>query len=170
MSRAGTITDSQAQALASFVALIHTDWHIPGIRTAIHTAKRRAPADELAIALIRLAGRDDLRTPAVLAQDGPHWHGLETAAARAPQRPKCPAHGLALRVTDGLCVSCLAETKGADDNRADTLTVRPEQIDTTLRGVRLARRELDAALHRTPIDPGPTDGPIDTTTEKEQEQ
>lgn len=139
------ITDTQAQHLAAFIAALRPDWHIPGTRTAIHTAKRRAPADELAIALIRLTARHDLRTPAVLCEDGPHWHGLETAAARAPRRPKCATHGLALRVEDGMCTSCLGDAKGRDENRTDTLTVAPEQADRNARGARTVLSAIENA-------------------------
>lgn len=145
------ITDTQAQALAQFAATLRPGtqsaprWDVPGIRTAIHAAKRRAPAGELAIALIRLAARDDVRTPALLAGDGPHWQALPYAEARAPQRPKCPTHGIAVRLVDGLCTGCVADQKAADDNRADTLTVHPDQLDVTLRGARIVRAAIHAA-------------------------
>lgn len=145
------ITDTQAQALAQFVATLRpgTDhaprWDAPGIRTAIHAAKRRAPAGELAIALIRLASRDDLRTPALLADDGPHWVALPFAATHAPQRRKCPTHGIAVRVTDGLCTGCVADQKAADDNRDDTLTVDPDQAETNARGARTVLRAIHTA-------------------------
>lgn len=141
------ITSTQARSLAAFVASIRPGWDIPGIAAALHTARHRAPVDELAIALIRLASRTDLRTPAVLAHDGPHWQGLPVAEARAPQRPKCPTHGLAIRVTDGQCASCRAEAIAADDTQtsAPTLRTTPAQIETTLRGVQAVRAAVTAA-------------------------
>lgn len=140
-----TITSTQAQHLAGFVASIRPGWDIPGIAAALHAARYRAPVDELAIALIRLAGRDDLRTPALLAQDGPHWHGLEVATTRAPQQPKCPTHGIAIRIADGKCTSCLGEAKGRDENRTDTLAITPDQAATNARGAANARRAIQAA-------------------------
>lgn len=139
------INSAQARSLAVFMNAVRPDWDVPGIAAALHKARGRAPVDELAIALIRLSGRTDLRTPTVLGEDGPHWTGLEVAEARAPQRPKCPTHGLALRVADGKCVSCLADAKGADENRTDTLAVHPDQAAVNARGAANARRALDAA-------------------------
>jgi hypothetical protein len=145
------ITDTQAQALAQFAATLRPGtptaprWDPPGIRAAIHAAKRRAPAGELAIALIRLAGRDDLRTPALLAEDGPHWVALPFAETHAPQRRKCPTHGIAVRVTDGLCTGCVADRKAADDNRDDTLAIDPDRAETNARGARTVLRAIEAA-------------------------
>lgn len=144
------ITDTQAQALAQFAATLRPGtpqaprWDVPGIRAAIHAAKRRAPAGELAIALIRLTERDDLRTPALLAEDGPHWLALPFAETRTT-RPKCPTHGIAVRLVDGLCTGCVADTKAADDNRTDTLTVDHDQAATNARGARTVLRAIHTA-------------------------
>lgn len=139
------INSAQARALAVFVNTIRPDWDVPGIAAALHRARNRAPVDELATALIRFSRRDDLRTPAVFDQDGTHWMGLPVAEARSPQRPKCPTHLIAVRVTDGLCTGCLADRIAADDNRDDTLAVDPDQLDTTLRGARTVRRAIEDA-------------------------
>lgn len=152
---AGTINSAQARALAVLVNTLRPDWDVPGIATAIHRARHRAPVDELATAAIRFAGRDDLRTPAVFADDGTHWMGLPVAEARAPQRPKCPTHGIAVRLVDGLCTGCVADQKAADDNRDDTLTVSPRQLDVTLRGARVVRQAIENAQRTT--DPKETD-------------
>lgn len=143
------INSAQARSLAVFVNTIRPDWDVPGIAAALHKARNRAPVDELATALIRFSRRDDLRTPAVFDQDGTHWMGLPVAEARSPQRPKCPTHGIAVRVTDGLCTGCLADRIAADDNRADTLTVSPDQLDVTLRGARVVRQAIANAQRTT---------------------
>lgn len=139
---AGTITTPQARALAVLTNTLRPDWDVPGIAAAIHRARHRAPADELAIAMVRFTRRDDLRTPAVFPDDGTHWMGLPVAEARAPQRRKCPVHGIAVRLVDGLCTGCIADQKGADDNRDDTLAVSPDQLDVTLRGARIVRQAI----------------------------
>ncbi len=155
---AGTISSAQARALAVFVNTIRPDWDVPGIAAALHRARHRAPVDELATAVIRFSRRDDLRTPAVFADDGTHWMGLPVAEARAPKRPKCDVHGIAVRLVDGLCTGCVADTKAADDNRDDTLAVSPDQLDVTARGVRVVRQAI-ANAHTTR-----------TTRTKEQDQ
>lgn len=109
----GAITDDQARALATLVATLRPDWGIPGVRAALHQARHRAPAHELAIAAIRCT-RGDARTPAVIAMDGPHWVGLPVAETRETRPRKCPEHGLPVRVSDGMCASCRAEQLGAD--------------------------------------------------------
>jgi hypothetical protein len=139
---AGTISSAQARSLAVFVNTLRPDWDVPGIAAALHKARNRAPVDELAHALVRFASRTDLRTPAVFAEDGTHWMGLVVAEARAPQRPKCPTHGIAVRVTDGLCTGCVADTKAADENRADTLAIDPDQLDVNQRGVRVVKQAI----------------------------
>jgi len=146
---AGQINSAQARALAVFTNTIRPDWDVPGIAAALHRARHRAPVDELATALIRFTRRDDLRTPAVFDQDGTHWMGLPVAEARAPKRPKCDVHGIAVRLVDGLCTGCVADTKAADDNRSDTLTVHPDQAATYARGAANARRQLDIHTART---------------------
>lgn len=146
---AGTISSAQARALAVFVNTIRPDWDVPGIAAALHRARHRAPVDELATAVIRFSRRDDLRTPAVFADDGTHWMGLPVAEARAPKRPKCPTHGIAVRLVDGLCTGCVADTKAADDNRDDTLAVDPDQAAINERGAANAKRALAIHTART---------------------
>lgn len=144
-----SITSTQAQLLAQLVAALRPGWDVPGIRAAIHAAKDRAPADDLALALIRLTRRTDLRTPAVLTEDGPHWLAPDLQQVRDSRRPKCPQHQVDTRVSDGLCPLCLADRKGGDGyegqgwERGD-----PDRIETNARGARRAR----AAIRHTPTE------------------
>lgn len=92
MTLTGTITDDQARALAQLVALLSGNkrWDVAGTRSAIHAARHRGTAHELAHAAIRCT-QGDARTPAVIALDGPHWHAEPTTtSARAT---KCPIPG-----------------------------------------------------------------------------
>jgi len=146
---AGQINSAQSRALAVLVNTLRPDWDVPGIAAVIHRARNRAPVDELVVAAVRFAGRTDQRTPAVFADDGTHWMGLPVAEARAPQRPKCPTHGIAVRLVDGLCTGCVADTKAADDNRDDTLTIHPDQAAINERGAANAKRALAHHTART---------------------
>lgn len=141
-----SITSTQAQHLAQLVAALRPGWDIPGIRAAIHAAKDRAPADDLALALIRLTRRTDLRTPAVLAEDGPHWLAPDLQQVRDSRRPKCPEHQVDTRVSDGLCPLCLADRKGGDGyegqgwERDD-----PDRIEMNRMGAEAVRRAINHA-------------------------
>jgi hypothetical protein len=105
----GDLNDLQSRALAALMASLHPGWDVPGIAAAIHKAKRRAPAHEVMIAGIRFAMRDELRTPTLLAEDGPHWVGLPVAESRAPKPPMCPEHHEPIRAIDGTCRGCRAD-------------------------------------------------------------
>jgi hypothetical protein len=140
----GTITDDQARALAQLVSLLSGDkrWDVQGVRAALSKARRQASAPDLAIAAIRCAVSPDARTPAVIGMDGPHWAQMPFAGGRETRPAKCPTHGIAVRVTDGLCTGCVADTKAADENRGDTLAVSEDQLETTARGLRVVRQAI----------------------------
>jgi len=137
-----TITSTQAQHLAQFVAALRPGWDVPGIRAAIRAAKDRAPADDLALALIRLTRRTDLRTPAILAQDGPHWLAPDLEQVRDARRAKCAAHHVDTRVSDGLCPFCLADRKAGDGDQDTRRPLDPERSDIYRRGARRARAAI----------------------------
>ena len=84
--------DDWALALARFTNCLRADWDIPGIRAAIHAARTLGSREDIAIALIELTKRTDLHTPALLAQDGPHWHTGRTPGARV-EPARCPKYG-----------------------------------------------------------------------------
>jgi len=114
----GTITDDGARGLSAFIHSIRGDWDVAGIRSALSSARLRAPSHELGIAAIRCA-MGDARTPAVIGMDGPHWAGLVEHArvVRPADLARCDVHGLFLP-----CRSCAGDMKGApDDARPDTL-------------------------------------------------
>ena len=78
------ISRPQAEALATFIAHVRPDWHRPGILAAIDRASRLGSPGHIGSALSRLADNRELRTPALLAEPGPHWHGTPIAAQRPP--------------------------------------------------------------------------------------
>src|SRR5665647_3952771 len=90
-------TDAIARPLAALMAGLHPGpylWDIPGCAAAIHKARRAqplTPLDQLAHAAIDLAKRADLRTPALLADDGPWWHTGRTPDTRV-EPARCPIH------------------------------------------------------------------------------
>lgn len=84
------ISQAQAQALATFVSRIRTDWDHPGIVAAIQRAAAIASPADIGVALCRLAANPDLRTPAILPDPGTHWQGTLTGSRPAPVM--CPDH------------------------------------------------------------------------------
>lgn len=109
------ITQTEAQALAAFVARIRPDWDHPGIVAAIGKARDVGPAAAVGAALCRLAENGELRTPALLAEPGAHWGGTTAATRRPPTL--CPDHPTA-RLHD--CPECRAVTLAAPDDWAHT--------------------------------------------------
>src|SRR5690349_20656220 len=84
------MTKVEAQALAAFVARVRPDWQQPGIMAAIEKAVPLGSAAAIGGALCRLAENLELRTPALLAEPGPHWSGTTVATRQPPV--KCPEH------------------------------------------------------------------------------
>lgn len=139
------ITDEQARPLAALLAALHPGWDIPGIRAALHKARHKAPADELAIAAIRCAMRADLKSPALIAEDGPHWHGTE--AARDTRFERCPVDGHRSYPAWN-CGACRADRYGLADDDAPAVSpithLTPEQAATNARGARAVIAALNA--------------------------
>lgn len=138
------INSAQSRALAMLVDTLRTDWDVPGIAAAISRAKHRAPVDELAIALIRLTNRADLRSPALLVEDGPHWRGLEEAAKtlRPADLARCVKDGHERALLP--CRLCASEHKALPDDAPPPpgIAPDPEQADINARGARRARAAL----------------------------
>jgi hypothetical protein len=84
------ITKTEAQALATFISRVRTDWDHPGVMAAIHKARDLGSAAAIGAALCRLAENTQLRTPALLAEPGAHWAGTTVATRQPPQR--CTDH------------------------------------------------------------------------------
>ena len=145
----GTITDDQARALAHLVAALRPGWDVAGIRSALSSARHRAPAHELAIAAIRCT-QGDARTPAVIAMDGPHWRTPGASTTTAPSRTeKCPevGHGSFLAWN---CGACRAEDLAADDAQpTPTTTPDPERAAIAARGAQQVRQALATARQET---------------------
>ena len=135
------ITDDQARPLAALLAALHPGWDIPGIRAALHKARHKAPAHELAIAAIRCAMRADLETPALIAEDGPHWHGTE--AAKDTRFERCPVDGHRSYPAWN-CGACRSEALEAEPAEAPITALTPEQHAANARGARAVRAALNA--------------------------
>ncbi len=138
-----TINSAQGRSLAQFVNTLRPDWDVPGIAAAIHKARGRGDADEIAFALIRLTRRDDLRTPTILADDGAHWSTPGTTAAGDARFTRCPVIGHGSYAAWN-CGACKADRLAADDDApADTLRApSPDQLETNARGARTVRAAL----------------------------
>lgn len=92
------ITQAQAHAIAKAIATIREDWDPQGILHALRKVADRDPATVLAAAA-RAAADPTNRTPAAIAQPGPHWHtGIPTAdrhPSATPAAELCTEHGTA---------------------------------------------------------------------------
>jgi hypothetical protein len=129
----GAITDDQARALAALVASLHPGWDVPGVRVAIHKARHRGDAFAVARAALEVASRVELRTPALLAEDGPHW-GTSTQVPR-PQQARCVVHPFELADP---CRECRAEELAAGEASPGP-SISPEQAARNVAGARLVR-------------------------------
>lgn len=143
--------DDWALHLARFANALRQDWDVPGIRAAIHAARTLGGCEDIAIALVELSKRRELKTPALLAQDGPHWHTGRTPDVRVtPARCKTHEHEWALN-----CRSCAVEK--FDPTATPTLAITPEQAERNARGAALVRAALTGTQHheaaRTPAGP-----------------
>lgn len=144
-----SITNTQARHLAAFVSdmrhgLGYPEWDIPGIVAALSGARNRGPVDELAIALVRLARREDLHSPKILAEDGPHWRDLEQAARtiRPADLKRCEIDGHERALLP--CRLCASEAKAHPDEEQKPAThhTDPEHLAIYERGARRARAAI----------------------------
>lgn len=131
------ITSDQARALASLVHTLRPDWDIPGIAAAIHRARHRAPALGIAHAALRLAERTDLRTPAVLEQDGAHWHPTAVETRDDHRFERCAVAGHQ-SYPAWACGACRAEKLGTDAPRPVEAPADPESYRRGAEHVRAA--------------------------------
>jgi len=67
---------SQGQALVALLGTLRKDWGLAGITAALKKASPLGSAAEVAVA--------DMRTPALIADPGPHWQGLAAGSRLAP--------------------------------------------------------------------------------------
>ena len=129
--------DDWALLLARLANALRQDWDVPGIRSAIHNSRNLGSREDVAIALVELTKRDDLKTPALLAQDGPHWHTGRTPNVRI-LRTRCTAYGHEYeRIPCRLC-----PTEQYEPTDAPTLTITPAQAALNAQGAALVRQAL----------------------------
>ena len=84
------LSQSQGQALTALLHTIRRDWGLAGITAALKKASPLGSAAEVAVAACRCAANPDMRTPALIADPGPHWLGLAAGSRLAPVM--CVAH------------------------------------------------------------------------------
>lgn len=148
-----------AAPLATFIARLRTDWDVPGVRAAIYAARNLGTPADIAIAAIELSRRSDLRTPALLAQDGPWWHTGRTPTTRV--RPvMCTEAGHEYEAVP--CRACRADELAAGyTGPSDPPTIPADQATTNHRGaatVRAAIRQPDVRELAAGEREGETDG------------
>lgn len=101
-----TISQTQAQALATFIAKVRDDWDQPGILAAIQKAQSLGNPLQIGRALIALAENRELRTPALLSSPGKHWvHDGEPVGPNVSNNVRCPEHPLSVHP----CPQCAAK-------------------------------------------------------------
>ena len=87
------ISKVQAEALATFVCKVRTDWRHAGVMAAIQKCESEWPLD-IARALINLAADASVQTPGLLHGPGPHWLRPDGSkvARRGDHDIPCPDH------------------------------------------------------------------------------
>jgi len=95
------LSQSQGQALTALLHTIRRDWGLAGITAALKKASPLGSAAEVAVAACRVAANPDMRTPALIADPGPHWQGLAAGSRLAPQM--CVTHS---EQKAGSCAEC----------------------------------------------------------------
>ncbi len=158
------LSRTEIERLAAAAHELRPDWPIRSLCTWLQTTHAARAYRDVAVALACIATDPQTRTPRRMDETGPWWSAAQAAtgtrsgtAVPRPSDPRCSRHDWEMAEN---CRACRSEQIGAAENRTDTLAIHPDQLETTLRGARLARRHLDAALHTTP----PTTA--DTTTKE----
>ena len=138
------ITRTQAEALASFVCRVRTDWRQVGTVENILKCEDAWPLD-IAHALLNLAADATIKTPGLLAQDGPHWRSKAPADPPPPRPIVCPTHHIQHSVS-ARCPSCAGDEKAHTEEfepvsePARTRTAPPDFTDL--------RRRLEDVKHQ----------------------
>ena len=137
-----SITKAQSQALAAFISRVRDDWDHAGIVAAIERAATLGTPAEIGTALCRLAGNHELRTPALLASPGTHWHETSVAARVWPVMCEHHPDVRASRCDyDGPCAATVT-TAGAADVKA-ALRNAPRLARPAARDPKPTPRDLD---------------------------
>lgn len=79
-----TLSQSQGQALTALLGTLRKDWGLSGITAALKKASPLGSAADIAVAACRVAANDQIRTPALITEPGPHWQGLTAGSRLAP--------------------------------------------------------------------------------------
>ena len=79
-----TLSQSQGQALTALLGTLRKDWGLSGITAALKKASPLGSAADIAVAACRCAANEQIRTPALIAEPGPHWQGLTAGSRLAP--------------------------------------------------------------------------------------
>jgi len=96
------LTAAQGQALVALLGQLRKDWGLAGITAALKKASLLGSAAEVAVAACRCAANPDMRTPALIADPGPHWQGLAAGSRLAPVM--CVTHP---EQKAGSCAECV---------------------------------------------------------------
>lgn len=101
------MTRVQAEALATLVGRLRTDWDHRGIVAAIERAVPTANAWDISHALLHLAEDRAVKTPGMLVQPGKHWRKPDGTATprRGDHAVRCPEHPLSVMP----CPECVAK-------------------------------------------------------------
>jgi hypothetical protein len=122
------ISKSQGEALTALLGTLRKDWNLAGIRAAIRKASLLGSPAEVAIAACRCAAEPTMRTPALIAEPGPHWQGTTAGTRQAPTM--CQIHP-ALKA--GGCPECVKAavpmTPGEFRRRVEASAIDPETHD-----------------------------------------
>ena len=114
------MTASQGQALTALLHQLRKDWGTAGIAAAIRKASLTASAADVAVAACRCAADPGMRTPGLIPEPGPHWHGTPAGSRMAPvmcsEHPERKAGG---------CVDCLAASVPRPDGFVVPRPTRP---------------------------------------------
>jgi len=105
-----SLSQSQGQALTALLHTIRRDWGLAGITAALKKASPLGSAAEVAVAACRCAANPDMRTPALIADPGPHWQGLAAGSRLAPQM--CVTHP---EQKAGSCAECFKAARPRAD-------------------------------------------------------
>lgn len=117
------MTKAQGEALTALLHQLRKDWDAPGIRAALQRAQALGSATDVAVAACRVAGNQDARTPALIAEPGAHWQG--TAVGKRQTHPVCDQHHRPL----GRCADCDRESAPPPPNLRELVAAARERQD-----------------------------------------
>lgn len=126
------INQTQGHAIAKAVAALRDDWDPAGILHALGSVKDRDPAAVL-IAFARAARNPGIRTPAVAAMQGPHWH--DPTPSTASRHPSSTPLG-------ELCPECYRHACDCDPATIQARRHRENAAERTARWAALARQQI----------------------------